>query len=72
MTVLETRCLDNRLRWWLGHQTLQSELAAFARQFKDVHEFLSELALISNVDAEAAPARQAKKRAVQPLQRASG
>src|SRR3954452_23113861 len=31
------------------------QLAAFARQFKDVHEFLSQLALISNVDAEAAP-----------------
>src|SRR4029077_1536157 len=26
------------------------QLAAFARQFKDVHEFLSQLALISNVD----------------------
>jgi len=32
-----------------------NQLAAFARQFKDVHEFLSQLALISNVDAEAAP-----------------
>src|SRR5213076_1810342 len=31
------------------------QLAVFARQFKDVHEFLSQLALISNVDAEAAP-----------------
>ena len=30
-----------------------NQLAAFARQFKDVHEFLSQLALISNVDAEA-------------------
>src|SRR6201982_3215255 len=29
------------------------QLAVFARQFKDVHEFLSQLALISNVDAEA-------------------
>src|SRR4030095_8647533 len=28
------------------------QLAVFARQFKDVHEFLSQLALISNVDAE--------------------
>jgi DNA helicase-2/ATP-dependent DNA helicase PcrA len=28
------------------------QLAAFARQFKDVHEFLSQLALISNVDTE--------------------
>ena len=32
-----------------------NQLAAFARQFKDVHEFLSQLALISNVDAEASP-----------------
>src|SRR5246127_4055206 len=32
-----------------------NQLAAFARQFKGVHEFLSQLALISNVDAEAAP-----------------
>src|SRR5439155_3327184 len=32
-----------------------NQLAIFARQFKDVHEFLSQLALISNVDAEAAP-----------------
>ncbi|MEP6685940.1 MAG: UvrD-helicase domain-containing protein [Verrucomicrobiota bacterium] len=31
-----------------------NQLAAFARQFKDVHEFLSQLALISNVDAEPA------------------
>jgi DNA helicase-2/ATP-dependent DNA helicase PcrA len=31
-----------------------SQLAAFARQFKDANEFLSQLALISNVDAEAA------------------
>jgi DNA helicase II / ATP-dependent DNA helicase PcrA len=31
-----------------------SQLAAFARQFKDIHEFLSQLALISNVDAEPA------------------
>jgi DNA helicase-2/ATP-dependent DNA helicase PcrA len=30
------------------------QLAAFARQFRDVHEFLSQLALISNVDAEPA------------------
>ncbi|PYJ77552.1 MAG: DNA helicase UvrD, partial [Verrucomicrobia bacterium] len=28
------------------------QLALFARRFKDVHEFLSQLALISNVDAE--------------------
>src|SRR5437016_14308316 len=32
-----------------------NQLAAFARQFQDVHEFLSQLALIRNVDAEAAP-----------------
>ena len=32
-----------------------NQLAAFARQFKDVHEFLSQLALISNVDSEARP-----------------
>jgi DNA helicase-2/ATP-dependent DNA helicase PcrA len=31
-----------------------SQLAGFARQFKDIHEFLSQLALISNVDAEPA------------------
>ncbi len=40
------------------------QLAAFARQFKDVHEFLSHLALISNVDAEAAPNQNADKEAV--------
>ena len=32
-----------------------NQLAAFARQFKDVHEFLSQLALISNIDGEARP-----------------
>ncbi len=32
-----------------------NQLAAFARQFKSADEFLSQLALISNVDAEAAP-----------------
>ncbi len=31
-----------------------NQLAAFARQFNDVHEFLSQLALISNVDAQPA------------------
>ena len=31
-----------------------NQLAAFARQFKDVQEFLSQLALISNVDSEPA------------------
>jgi len=40
------------------------QLAAFARQFKDVHEFLSQLALISNVDAEAAPDQTNEKEAV--------
>src|SRR5712671_3609208 len=40
------------------------QLAAFARQFKDVHEFLSQLALISNVDAEAAPNQTGDKEAV--------
>jgi DNA helicase II / ATP-dependent DNA helicase PcrA len=40
------------------------QLAAFARQFKDVHEFLSQLALISNVDAEAAPVQTNEKEAV--------
>ena len=33
-----------------------NQLAAFSRQFKDVNEFLAQLALISNVDAEAGPA----------------
>ena len=41
-----------------------NQLAAFARQFKDVSEFLSQLALISNVDAEAAPNQTADKEAV--------
>src|SRR6516164_7783106 len=40
------------------------QLAAFARQFKDVHEFLSQLALISNVEAEAAPVQTNEKEAV--------
>jgi len=40
------------------------QLAAFARQFKGVHEFLSQLALISNVDAEAAPVQSNEKEAV--------
>ncbi|MGE5208266.1 MAG: ATP-dependent helicase [Alphaproteobacteria bacterium] len=40
------------------------QLAMFARQFKDVHEFLSQLALISNVDAEAAPVQNADNEAV--------
>src|SRR5467141_2312138 len=41
-----------------------NQLAAFARQFKDVHEFLSQLALISNVDAEAAAVQTNEKEAV--------
>ena len=41
-----------------------SQLAAFSRQFKDVNEFLSQLALISNVDAEAAPNQTGDKEAV--------
>src|SRR5205809_6021027 len=41
-----------------------NQLAVFARQFKDVHEFLAQLALISNVDAEAAPAQTRDKEAV--------
>src|SRR5205809_5723973 len=40
------------------------QLAVFARQFKDVHEFLSQLALISNVDAEAVPGQTSDKEAV--------
>jgi DNA helicase-2/ATP-dependent DNA helicase PcrA len=41
-----------------------NQLAVFARQFKDVNEFLSQLALISNVDAEAAPNQSGDKEAV--------
>ena len=41
-----------------------NQLAAFARQFKDVDEFLSQLALISNVDAETAPNQGADTEAV--------
>ena len=40
------------------------QLAVFAQQFKDVHELLSQLALISNVDAEAAPNQTSDKEAV--------
>src|SRR5437764_10563302 len=40
------------------------QLAMFARQFQDVHEFLSQLALISNVDTETAPAQTNDKEAV--------
>jgi len=41
-----------------------NQLAAFARQFKDPNEFLSQLALISNVDAEAAPNQTGDNEAV--------
>ena len=41
-----------------------NQLAAFARQFNDLNEFLSQLALISNVDAEAAPNQTGDKEAV--------
>jgi len=40
------------------------QLAVFARQFRDVHEFLAQLALISNVDAEATPVQGADKEAI--------
>src|SRR5256714_7939828 len=40
------------------------QLAVFARQFRDVHEFLAQLVLISNVDAEATPVQGADKEAV--------
>jgi DNA helicase-2/ATP-dependent DNA helicase PcrA len=40
------------------------QLAVFARQFRDVHEFLSQLALISNVDAETGPTQASDKEAV--------
>jgi DNA helicase II / ATP-dependent DNA helicase PcrA len=41
-----------------------NQLAIFARQFKDVHEFLSQLALISNVDTEAATTQVSDKESV--------
>ena len=41
-----------------------NQLAAFARQFSDAQEFLSQLALISNVDAEPAPNAAADNEAV--------
>jgi DNA helicase-2/ATP-dependent DNA helicase PcrA len=41
-----------------------TQLAAFARQFKDVNEFLAQLALISNVDAEPAVNQAGEKEAV--------
>src|ERR1044071_667813 len=37
---------------------------AFARQFKDIHEFLSQLALISNLNLEAAPVQTNEREAV--------
>src|SRR5438094_8273878 len=40
-----------------------NQLSVFPRQFKDVHEFLAQLALIRNVDAEAAPNQTAEKEA---------
>ncbi len=41
-----------------------NQLAGFARQFKDIHEFLSQLALISNVDAEPAVNQAGENEAV--------
>src|SRR5881275_164093 len=41
-----------------------NQLASFARQFTNAQEFLSQLALISNVDAEAAPNAAADNEAV--------
>jgi len=41
-----------------------NQMAGFARQFKDLDDFLSQLALISNVDAEAAPNQTADREAV--------
>jgi len=41
-----------------------NQLASFARQFSDVQEFLSQLALISNVDAEPTPNAAADKEAL--------
>src|SRR5947207_10032294 len=41
-----------------------NHLAAFARQFKDIHEFLSQLARISNIDAEPALDQSAENEAV--------
>lgn len=41
-----------------------NQLAIFARQFKDLHEFLSQLALISNIDSEPALDQTADNEAV--------
>ena len=49
-----------------------NQLAAFSRQFKDVNEFLAQLALISNVDAEAAPAPKRGQRSSESFHSASG
>ena len=49
-----------------------NQLAAFARQFKSADEFLSQLALISNVDAEAAPNQTADTEVGKPIVRPSG
>jgi DNA helicase-2/ATP-dependent DNA helicase PcrA len=40
------------------------QLAAFARQFKDIHDFLAQLALISNVDSDPALDRSTDREAV--------
>ena len=53
----------NFTNYELRHEDL-NQLAAFSQQFKDVNEFLSQLALISNVDAEAAPNQAGDKEAV--------
>ena len=49
-----------------------NQLAVFARQFKDVHEFLSQLALISNVDAEAGAGSDRRQGSRKSFYRASG
>ncbi len=53
----------NFANYELRHEDL-NQLAAFARQFKDVHEFLSQLALISNVDSEPALDQSGDREAV--------
>src|SRR4030095_11513315 len=51
-----------------------NQLAGFARQFKDIHEFLSQLALINNVDAETADNQETDTEAVNlsPVPQAKG
>jgi DNA helicase-2/ATP-dependent DNA helicase PcrA len=61
--IYEDYAKVNFTNYELRHEDL-NQLAAFARQFKDLSEFLSQLALISNVDAEAAPNQTADKEAV--------